>query len=702
MPKRSDLVPNLSPSNATLPRVFFLFCVLLVLLAGGAQASTAVRIAALDDVPPGDTIALPVTLDSVTAGLDIVGFDLLITWDPSGLRLLEAEAGQLLNDCSWEYFQYRTDTVTDWHGFPVDYPIVRIVGIADINNGPIHPWCHASSAGELAVLRFETSSHPQYYGWELPVRFLWVDCGDNTMALNDGGLLISERVFDHGVEITDDQPLPTWFGAPSECAAVREIDFYNGRVWLASADSMTESDAAVYIIAEDFGWLGWTVGAEVRISNVAPLFEIGGFDLLLTYDPTGLTFVGATQGDLLSQCGWEYFNFRSSADSGLVRLVALGDINNGDIHPSCWLNQNGTLAQLSFEIVDSPSNAGRELPLRFIWRECGDNAMVDPTGDSLYLSLRTFDEHGYEITADDTMPTFNGAPEGCLSYGSIRRAVDYFSESFRVATSDPQVIDYRGDVNVNMIPYEVADFVVFSNYFAYGLTVFTVDVELQVASTDVNADGLVLTFDDLAYLYRVIVGDAAPIWNKAGPAVDTAVVIQDTTANSLSVSYSGNLTMLFLSFNGAVEVDAPDPHILAVDTTSEGGHTRMLIYPGFENTEGEQLINTGYLMSCTGNGQLVSAQAAYNGIDPVPAMVQIGQGTPCCIVRGNIDHDSTGTLDISDLVYVVTYMFDGGPPPPCPDEADVNGNGVGVADIADLVYLIDYMFNFGPAPAPCP
>ena len=78
----------------------------------------------------------------------------------------------------------------------------------------------------------------------------------------------------------------------------------------------------------------------------------------------------------------------------------------------------------------------------------------------------------------------------------------------------------------------------------------------------------------------------------------------------------------------------------------------------------------------------------------------------CCNLRGDINHNGSGP-DIADLVYLVNYMFNGGPAPVCQDldesypEADVDGSGNG-PDIADLVYLVNYMFNGGPAPVPCP
>ncbi len=72
---------------------------------------------------------------------------------------------------------------------------------------------------------------------------------------------------------------------------------------------------------------------------------------------------------------------------------------------------------------------------------------------------------------------------------------------------------------------------------------------------------------------------------------------------------------------------------------------------------------------------------------------------PCCVMRGDVNHDGAPNIDISDLVYMVDYMFTGGPPPPCMEEGDIDASG-GI-DISDLVYLVDYAFNGGSLPPPC-
>ncbi len=64
--------------------------------------------------------------------------------------------------------------------------------------------------------------------------------------------------------------------------------------------------------------------------------------------------------------------------------------------------------------------------------------------------------------------------------------------------------DNSGDINLNGIPYEIADAVTFSKYFVYGLDAFHIDLAAQTAQTDIDADGLTLSVGDLVSLIRII------------------------------------------------------------------------------------------------------------------------------------------------------------------------------------------------------
>jgi len=64
------------------------------------------------------------------------------------------------------------------------------------------------------------------------------------------------------------------------------------------------------------------------------------------------------------------------------------------------------------------------------------------------------------------------------------------------------------------------------------------------------------------------------------------------------------------------------------------------------------------------------------------------------IMCGNADRDDDVT--ITDLVWLVGWVFARGRPDPWIYMSDVNGSGV--VDIVDLVYLINYLFRSGPPP----
>ena len=60
------------------------------------------------------------------------------------------------------------------------------------------------------------------------------------------------------------------------------------------------------------------------------------------------------------------------------------------------------------------------------------------------------------------------------------------------------------------------------------------------------------------------------------------------------------------------------------------------------------------------------------------------------------DANSDGSVNVSDAVYLIAYIFNGGPAPSPLGYGNVNcDSGI---NISDAVYLIAYIFSGGPAP----
>ena len=79
----------------------------------------------------------------------------------------------------------------------------------------------------------------------------------------------------------------------------------------------------------------------------------------------------------------------------------------------------------------------------------------------------------------------------------------------------------------------------------------------------------------------------------------------------------------------------------------------------------------------------------------------------CCIgIRGNVNGDALENINISDVTYLVDYLFGIplGPAPKCLTEGNANGDNEERVNISDITYLIEYLYGvpLGPAPPDCP
>lgn len=71
-----------------------------------------------------------------------------------------------------------------------------------------------------------------------------------------------------------------------------------------------------------------------------------------------------------------------------------------------------------------------------------------------------------------------------------------------------------------------------------------------------------------------------------------------------------------------------------------------------------------------------------------------GVGDVCDFICADINDN--GEINLLDIVYLMNYLYQGGPPPEWMESADVNGNGD--INLLDIVYLIAYLYQGGPEP----
>ena len=339
---------------------------------------------------------------------------------------------------------------------------------------------------------------------------------------------------------------------------------------------------------------GQPIWVDFNMTNSTLWF--GGYDFLIQYDPTALILLDAEKGQWLTDCYWEYFTYRhgpngncgpNACPTGIVRVVAIAETNDGATPPGlCFTGAPlGTweMFQLEFLVTNDHTFECTRVPINWIWYDCGDNGMSSVTGDTLFISRYVYDSYGNDITDPSAdFPSIYGARAECDDgYGDPPDPLKPFPLvllDFHHGGLDiicVEDIDDRGDINMNGLANEIADAVLFTNYFIDGIGVFDVGANApagQVAATDVNADGITLSVADLVYLIRVIVGDAAP-YVKAAP-VNVSYAHSESGIMSVDGAQIG---AAFMVAEGNVMPDLK-ADAMKMKYNFDGANTRILVF----------------------------------------------------------------------------------------------------------------------------
>ena len=193
-----------------------------------------------------------------------------------------------------------------------------------------------------------------------------------------------------------------------------------------------------------------------------------------------------------------------------------------------------------------------------------------------------------------------------------------------------------------------------------------------------------------------------PVINPENRPFYNAVTLA-TSGREDGVPYRFDSRALYAALQtpGIALYSSPDPDSALADL-----HSLMTFVADYSLPVGETLVVYAALITVE-NGDAASlreyaatAEAWYcDHVLPDPP------GCGCCVRRGNVDGlgEPGNSVNVSDLTYLVGFLFQGGPEPPCRDEANVDGLGETGNDInvSDLTYLVGFLFQGGPEPPPC-
>ncbi len=443
------------------------------------------------------------------------------------------------------------------------------------------------------------------------------------------------------------------------------------------------------------------------INTDAVLGGLGGFDILIGYDNSALALQSvdiATSG-LYNTCKWEYFTYRFGADgncgnacpSGVVRVVGLAETNNGAAHPICDPKYVPTLPTVMFSMNFLVSNDRtlecQYVPIRFFWIDCGDNTLSNWDGSQLYIAGRVFDYHNQDVQIDPLLasfPGYAGVPTGFCAQDprypdkpGPDRNIDFFNGGIDIVCADS--IDLRGDINLNNVAYEIADAVMFTNYFVKGYVAFGTHVQGSIAASDVNADGLALSVADLVYLIRVIVGDALP-YPKTAPVQATYV----NNNGTLSVDVAMGAAYVVIKGEVAPELLAQN---MEMSYGVREGNTHVIVFPSYNTTSTASFV--GNFLNVKGeilSVEMATADGAPVVAKMVPANFGLAQNypnpfNPTAVISFSLPTASQYTLTVYNVTGQKVAEFSGA------KEAGVHSITFNGENMASGVYF--YKLNAG-------
>jgi hypothetical protein len=370
---------------------------------------------------------------------------------------------------------------------------------------------------------------------------------------------------------------------------------------------------------------------SIDITVTDNTFDLMGYDLVVNYPTNALTLQNVSPGLFHDQCDWEYFTYRygpfaechPNCPSGLLRIVALAETNNGDVHPTCFNAETPfTLATIDFLVSTDRTLDCTWQPIRFMWLDCGDNmfARGEWGGDNLLSARRVFDwvdDSLIEITDHDTdFPTYYGQPHECLTIdpGAPYMVADFYHGGVQIEFADSIDDSHctRGDINLNRIPHEIADAVMYSNLLVH-MPIPINDSACLARTSDVNADDTPWSVEDFVYLVRIITGDALPYPHPAPPGPEVYFNLVEITGpeTRITVDTPEPLGAVLMTFEDSIDVVShPGAREAIWHYSPDENATRVLLYDFDSGSIGE-----GELMTLRNAGFPVSVEAAtYDGL----------------------------------------------------------------------------------------
>jgi len=295
---------------------------------------------------------------------------------------------------------------------------------------------------------------------------------------------------------------------------------------------------------------------------------------------------------------------------------------------------------------------------------------------------------------------------------------------------DSTFMDMYGDVNLNNVNYEIADLILMFQQLASGIDSYVIEDE-QTKNADVNRDRLPWTIADVLLVRDVVHADLPlptsdaerSIIHLPGDSIWLNGYVGTPTADFyIPVYFSNSLPAGGMSFKInylASEINLVSHSLVGsripaewdrVSAIERSSGTLFYAMPDTSGTAQDYSLAPGSGLAVTlrfralnppenrirFHFERMQSLGQANGYATLEypwwsfaSFQQIDTDIYMTFVQG--DADGSGAIDIDDVVFLIAYIFQGGPAPQVFEMGDFNGDLA--IDIDDAIALLTYIFG---------
>jgi hypothetical protein len=272
------------------------------------------------------------------------------------------------------------------------------------------------------------------------------------------------------------------------------------------------------------------------------------------------------------------------------------------------------LLSFKFWVTDDRHYECLFTPVNFYWENCNDNIIYFHSGHRIALSNNVyrfnwtdaqnpFDKNLPEDGTVDEDDHIFGIFDSCReNVANTLAKIDFYHGGADILCAEP--IDWTiGDIDLNGLAYELADFYLLADFFIHVESVFTVDKAKQLRACDINRDKFYPTLADLVYMNRIRTVDAVlpghleHFADTVNVRIDDVILLDsDIDLGAAHFVFEGEVGFIALNSDMMVKSGYRDgnTHILFYSTQMdkfEAGSNRVL-----------QLSSDAKLNSCESSG----------------------------------------------------------------------------------------------------